>query len=105
MSHAKLTDAHGNTLYFYQPVAEGIQFEVEFETPGNNEGDVEIIFVVPPREYIKIYDKYELDPSIPIERAIALISDLGRGAELATDLAENIERINQFSWISFDDQG
>ena len=73
MSHAKLTDAHGNTLYFYQPVAEDIQFEVEFETPGNNDG------------------------------AIALISDLGRGAELATDLAENIERMNQFSWISFDD--
>ena len=69
----------------------------------DNEGDVEIIFVVPPREYIKIYDKYELDPSIPIETAIALISDLGRGGELSSDLSENIECINKFVWMSFDE--
>ena len=103
MNHEKLTDAQGNTMYFYQPVAEGLQFEVEFETPGNNDGDVEIIFVVPPREYIKIYDKYEIDSSIPIERAIALISGLGRGSELAHDLTTDIERINTFSWVSFED--
>ena len=103
MAHKELTDASGTVLYFYQPVAEGIQFEVEFETPGNNDGDVEIIFVIPPREYFKIYEKYELDSSIPIENAIARISDLGRGAELATDLSENIERINQFSWVTFED--
>ena len=103
MAHKELVDAHGKVMYFYQPVAEGIQFEIEFETPGNNEGDVEIIFVVPPREYVKIYDKYEIDSSIPIEVAIALISDLGRGGELADDLHDKIERINQFSWVSFDD--
>lgn len=103
MSKKELRDATGEVLYYFQPVAEGLQFEVEFETPGNNDGDVEIIFVIPPREYIKIYDKYEIDPSFPIEHAIAMISDLGRGAELAHDLSSELERINEFSWISFDD--
>lgn len=103
MAHERLTDEQGNTLYFYQPVEEGIQFEIEYETPGNNSGDVEIIFVVPTREFPKIYDKYEIDPSVPIEKAIALISGLGLGSELANYLVTDIERINQFAWYSFDD--
>ena len=103
MAHKELVDSHGMVMYFYQPVAEGIQFEIEFDTPGNAPGDVEIIFTVPPREYVKIYEKYEIDSSLPIEIAIALISDQGRGGELAEDLRSHIERINEFSWVSFDD--
>lgn len=103
MSHKELTDAHGKVLYFYQPVAEGMQFEIEFETPGNDSGDVEVIFVVPLSEYPKIYSRYEIDTDLPIETAIALISDLGRGEEFHDDLLHYFERINQFSWVSFDD--
>ena len=66
-------------------------------------GDSEIIFTMPHSEYHKVYEKYAIDPNVPMDVAIEQISNSGRGAELAKDLSGDIARVDQFHWISFDD--
>ena len=105
MAEKQLKDSKGRVLYYWSVVDKGIHFN--FEVYGKKgtafSGDSEIIFTMPHSEYHKIYEKYAIDPNVPMDVAIEQISNSGRGAELAEDLSGDIARVDQFHWISFDD--
>ena len=103
MTQNVLKDAEGNPLYYWNTVENGIHFEFEYYARTKDEGDFETSFTMPHSEYYKVYAKYGIDQSVPMEDAIAQISESGRGAELQDDLIDNIERVDKFSWISFED--
>lgn len=101
MTENVLKDSEGRPLYYWNAVDNGIRFEFEYYARDADEGDLEISFTMPRSEYHKVYEKYEIAESVPMEEAIAQISDSGRGAQLQKDLMESIERVDPFSWLSF----
>ena len=103
MSESVLRNAEGDPIYYWRTVENGIEFQFEYYERFKGEGDFESIFTIPHSEYHKIYTKYEIDPSVPIEDAITLISDSGRGAEFKQDLLTVFEWVDSFSWLSFSD--
>jgi hypothetical protein len=105
MAEKELKDSKGRVLYYWSVVENGIHFSFEvYGVKGTAfSGDSEIIFTMPHSEYHKVYQKYGIDPNVPMDIAIEQISESGRGAELAKDLSGEIERVDQFHWISFDD--
>ena len=103
MSESVLRNAEGDPIYYWRTVENGIEFQFEYYERFKGEGDFESIFTIPHSEYHKIYTKYEIDPSVPIEDAITQISDSGRGAEFKQDLLTVFEWVDSFSWLSFSD--
>ena len=101
MSEGVLRNAEGDPIYYWSTVENGIQFQFEYYERFKGEGDFESIFTIPHSEYYKIYAKYKIDPSVPIEVAITQISDSGRGAEFKQDLLTVFQWVDSFSWLSF----
>ena len=101
MSEGVLRNAEGEPIYNWRSVDNGIEFQFEYFERFEGEGDFESIFTMPHSECYKVYAKYEIDPSIPIEVAIHQISESGSGAEFKKDLLTEIQRVNTFSWLSF----
>ena len=103
MGEGVLKNAEGEPIYYWDTVENGIRFQFEYYERFNGEGDFESIFTIPHSEYHKIYAKYKIDPSVPIEVAITQISDSGRGAKFKQDLLTGFEWVDSFSWLSFPD--
>ena len=103
MSEGVLRNAEGEPIYYWDTVENGIRFQFEYYQRFKGEGDFESIFTIPHSEYYKIYAKYKIDPSVPIEVAITQISDSGRGAKFKQDLLTKFQWVDSFSWLSFPD--
>lgn len=103
MSEGVLRNAEGDSIYNWNTVENGIQFQFEYYEGFKGEGDFESIFTIPHSEYHKLYSKYKIDPSVPIEVAINQISGSGRGDEFKDDLLTGLEWVDSFSWLSFRD--
>ncbi len=63
--------------------------------------DIECTFTIPESEIPGIYDRYEIDPSVPILEALAIISDTGRGAQFNRETSDGtIAVTDTFVWRS-----
>lgn len=102
MDHGRLRSASGEILYHWDVNDKGIHFQYEFRPEPDDpiDMDMEVQFIMPHDQYYKVYEQFELDATTPMENAIQMISDSGRGQDLVDALNGSIEVIDKFVWMS-----
>ena len=102
MNKGTLRNANGEPLYYWSVNDKGIHFQFEFrpESDDPSDADMEVQFIMPHSEYYKVYEQFEIDATTPMENAIAIISDSGRGDQLVEALNEQIEVEDKFLWMN-----
>ena len=96
----ELLDEEYGVLYYWDEVEKGVHFEFESYASGDGGMDVETQFIMPTSEFHKVYELFDIDPSLGISQAINLISESQRGEELADALGTEIGLVDKFVWMS-----
>ena len=60
--------------------------------------DIECTFTIPDSELPGIYERYAIDPSVPILEAFSIISDSGRGSQLIGETIDGTIAVTETSY-------
>ncbi len=101
MSNITIVGNDGDPILYASLTSEGkLRLQFEYFARDENEGDYEFNHKVEPDEFLKIAQRFGLDPTTPILEIVKQISAGGRGQEFK-DLLTNKEIPNEFwSWLS-----
>ena len=102
MTQNAIWDSEGNVLYYWHDHDKGIHFQIEyFADPANSiENDTEVQFILPKSEFIKVYEKFEIDTALDIHQALNAISASGRGEEFCEAIDVSIQVVDRFVWVN-----
>ncbi|CAB4975842.1 unannotated protein [freshwater metagenome] len=93
---AEIKRANGKRNYAW--IENGI-LKMQWEDYAVEGMDIECTFTIPESELPGIYERFTIDPSVPILEAFSIISASGRGTQLISEAAnETIAVTNKHHW-------
>jgi hypothetical protein len=102
MKQNELLSEEGEVLYYWDVTDKGVHFEFESSgVPGTAFSmDMEVQFVMPESEYLKMKEMFGLDPDLEIGAALDEISGTEFAEELCDDLNSTIKVVDKFVWMN-----
>jgi hypothetical protein len=98
----ELLNEEGEVLYYWDVTEKGVHFEFESSgVPGTAFSmDMEVQFVMPESEYLKMKEMLGIAPDVDIEDAINEISGTESAEELCDALNSTIAVVDRFVWMN-----